>query len=934
MRPVESVLDDAKLIGVIRRGFDKVASVIDSNSNYDYILGQRLVKPEYEAVSDAKGFVPSGKALSFMEGILKSRPVLKRLIPRKSSKVNGFFYGSTKNNKREFDFFKNKAKEFGFDVDWVNIEECPGERTKSTSVMLRQRIVEAYYQFLSDRPSISKSVLHQSSSYALSLLAAWETLSGYRPEIFVVANDHSPIPVAYAKVAEIKGSKTLYIQHAEVTDAFPILDFSFSILRNKVSLDIYSKKGILGKAVYSSRVDVQLDEKQLMSKLDRLKFSRKIPVVIYPSSIFNYASYMKLVEELDKNVEISSVSTKFHPSFKSFDQVKDDRVKVLDEFPREPHIAICGNSSVVVELLEKGNLVFNLFDLDDISPDYYGFVDKGLTRHLTFSEVSGRFWASFDESKIVASLADYFPSIDSPRNVLETFRVREVFGEILASDNINFIRQTWFERDSFLFGKSFLSLLAKNQSFPYEEYWVVLNLNRLFDNRDSRLQRLYRDANLDSCSSVFEFWVNTKVMEWNGRLPSPRQLDMHLEFVQGKEGEKKLRGWMELKCFDIVLRFGALEQLVRFLNSAKVLNVYKLGINKKIAFLNFCKANSESSNALCQFYDVSEDNYLTDLDKLKIYVQSGIDLCGYYSFCSYFDIENYFLKFHPRLSQEYLELVREPYQLLGERTCFIDVKRNEKEEQSFLGLIKEKLASEEGFSFIRLSDGEGFIFQSMSEFFTFEDSRNRQRHWWGEEIPAEVCDRLLLDLEEAVKAADVLGIPSIYRFVRDHSDKTTSLKQSLQGRGLVSVLAALDKIDTANKLYTDDKANIAVFNRIDVICDLAKRARKVVIVNSGSYSSVKDAFGKFFDYEHVQVPTHHKTSLNNKYHSSSRPLPYVYREVANKIEEVTVPGALVLVGAGVAGKVFMHAAQKRGGVALDLGSAMDQFLSGGIHSLF
>jgi hypothetical protein len=47
-----------------------------------------------------------------------------------------------------------------------------------------------------------------------------------------------------------------------------------------------------------------------------------------------------------------------------------------------------------------------------------------------------------------------------------------------------------------------------------------------------------------------------------------------------------------------------------------------------------------------------------------------------------------------------------------------------------------------------------------------------------------------------------------------------------------------------------------------------------------------------------------------------------------------VPGSLVLVGAGVAGKSFMDIAKKHNSVGLDLGSAMDQYIGGEIHSLF
>lgn len=919
---------------IFKSGFNKVSSIIDANPAYGSILGYRIERAEYNELSDRKGFIPCDKALSFLENSLERRSVVKRVFSESELSLRFLCYGATNNNKREFNFFLRKAEELGFFVELLNIEELPGERVKVENSKLKLEIVSSYSEFLKGRASISKSLLHQTVSYALSLLAAWETMHEVEPSLFIVANDHSPAPVAYAKVAEAKNVKILYLQHAEITGNFPPLDFDYSILRNEISFDIYARKKMSGKVVFCDRSSIGFSQEELLNRFERLKAESKVSVVIYPSGVFDDQAYKRLVSELLKNELVDSLSVKFHPSFKDFERVRDGRVTILDELPDDPHVAVCGNSSVVVELVAKGNLVFNYFDLDDISRDYYGFVDKKISRILEIKNASKPFWKDVKGSEILPSLSKYMPSVGSVRNRLEVYRVKEAFSEILSENVVEDVKKIWFERDIFLFGNSILNLLRNKKSIPYEDFWTISNLNRLFDNRDARLQSLYEKANIEVCSSVFEFWLNTKVMEWNGRIPSSEQLSVHASFVESFKGHRKVKGWLELKFFDVVIRFGKANQVLEFLRLASVLDIYRIGINKKISFLNYINSNSEEHKALLEFYDVNKDRYLTALDKVKIVVQSGIKMADFPMPESYRDVEDAFTKSHPCIFDEYMELVRKPYNIVGNRACFIDIKRNPDEENGFVQLIKDRIRMGKGFSFIRLSDGEGFIFQDLSGHFTKDDSKNRQRHWWGEEIPAEIQNCLISDLLKAVEAADVLGIPSVYRFVRDHSDKTVSLKQSLQGRGLIAVLASLKYVDTPNKLYTDDKANIAVLNKIEVIAGLAKKAKKVIVVNSGSINSVREAFSGFFDFDHIQVPTHNKTSLNEKYHSSSRPLPYVYRDVANKIESSTIPGTLVLVGAGVAGKVFMHSAQKQGGVALDLGSAMDQFLSGGIHSLF
>lgn len=51
--------------------------------------------------------------------------------------------------------------------------------------------------------------------------------------------------------------------------------------------------------------------------------------------------------------------------------------------------------------------------------------------------------------------------------------------------------------------------------------------------------------------------------------------------------------------------------------------------------------------------------------------------------------------------------------------------------------------------------------------------------------------------------------------------------------------------------------------------------------------------------------------------------PHKYKKILKEIDEIGVDGKLVLVGAGLAAKVFCKKIAERGGVALDVGSMMD-----------
>ena len=85
-------------------------------------------------------------------------------------------------------------------------------------------------------------------------------LKKYRPEGVVMANDHLFLTKTLELVCEDFGIKTIYVQHASVSYAFPELHFSYSFLDGKDSLLKYKAEGkkcsgdiiMLGAARYDS----------------------------------------------------------------------------------------------------------------------------------------------------------------------------------------------------------------------------------------------------------------------------------------------------------------------------------------------------------------------------------------------------------------------------------------------------------------------------------------------------------------------------------------------------------------------------------------------------------------------------------------------------------------------------------------------------------
>ncbi|WP_351001401.1 hypothetical protein, partial [Shewanella sp. TB7-MNA-CIBAN-0143] len=62
---------------------------------------------------------------------------------------------------------------------------------------------------------------------------------------------------------------------------------------------------------------------------------------------------------------------------------------------------------------------------------------------------------------------------------------------------------------------------------------------------------------------------------------------------------------------------------------------------------------------------------------------------------------------------------------------FMDVLHNSEVKDRIKSLIIDKIKHREPFCFIRLSDGEGYIFSNTEGYMNIDDIKNRERHWWG-----------------------------------------------------------------------------------------------------------------------------------------------------------------------------------------------------------
>ena len=259
------------------------------------------------------------------------------------------------------------------------------------------------------------------------------------------------------------------------------------------------------------------------------------------------------------------------------------------------------------------------------------------------------------------------------------------------------------------------------------------------------------------------------------------------------------------------------------------------------------------------------------------------------------------------------------------RMRWMDCRLNAEVRLAFLEHIKEKLQSGQPWSLVRLGDGESYAWQGAlpSDWVAM-----RERVWWGEELDQELRHEISGRILDAITQADVLGVPSIFRFIRDTTENLKSYREHHSISGLLHVLEGVDSLPESEREFTEDRIHQVCFDLPSII-GIAREARKIIIVSSILPNRLKPTLEKHIEsaeIDYALVPTHTKTKGNEQYVVSNRPLPFLYEKIDAELAEKVKAKTLVIVAAGSIGKIFCETVRRSGGVALDVGSMMDYWV--------
>ncbi|GGA40989.1 GT-D fold domain-containing protein [Pelagibacterium lentulum] len=1016
--------DVSKMLQFHALGIQRVSRIVDGNANYDELMEHRLGESHW-AVFDTDTDVAEkcANAIALFEKKFRERKP-KAIIPE----FAGFACeGSTRNNLREFEFFERVCAPAGIKILRSNYSECESvsvSKLTNEQSEARESISGDVVAFYNGRSEVTASLVRQQILYSRSFfnfLLAFSRPGAVRPAALVQANDHSPVRVALSMVMKGLGIPRIYLQHAEVTQSFPELDFEYSVLRNIRSRETYEAIGpVNGEVFVIAREEEEFARERLFKERED-----GVTVVIYPTSRVLVEQLLGIIRELKKNPAVRNTIVKQHPAAaKALDgSIEGSGATLARDIPDEDHVAIVGNSSIAIELLHRGVPVYQNFNFDPVNADYYGFVARGLTYQVALSELSSKFWRAYvPNDQWIAAYARWDPTaaegyLDEQARFVDTMaRIakvpaktsrataarpaikgrlkartkamvkRAIIGTINASPRLSgfvanrglaatdrFARfllvnthngarffqlftdlqvnaPVWRSNgiggiSAGLPGQGALELIEytlANVEQPAE--WLRLNertqtftpletisaLDRMFQNRNPALNAVFHDCLAWETRSAVGAWVRLKTVEWGNMDIDLSEIDDIAVFIYAYEDDVRVRSTLELMLLSSIVRCGTCEQLDRFWSAAKT-RKEDLSINRKIDVLRKLRSTPGREAEAANLQRLFEDQ-ATPFESLKLRNADFLEGRSVEGWGHQYAEREFERTAPSQLAQEFATHIRPTYDRLRSRMRLMEVRTDLQRSDEFLKLAQRAITDKTPFSLVRLSDGEGYLFPE-SRFFSQVDAANRERHWWGTELPEDLRERIVKEARQAVMKADVVGIPSIYRFIRDSGDTSISLLRSLQGRGLVEVLNGIPDAISPDALITEDKINVALFSDVDAITPLAELAGKIIVVTSAKADSLPPALTQGRRVEVVPIPTHHKTTLNAKYHNESEPLPFVYPTVLEKLDKLVEPGDLVLIAGGIVGKIFVGHVRARGAVALDIGHTLDDWIHEQLPSL-
>jgi len=330
------------------------------------------------------------------------------------------------NNYESLAFLKKNSRKFSFLYPKISIDDSEKYKMMLTPIYYKYKFI---YDILFPFFLLYIIVYSKKRAYFLKYFDLTFNVPGYyfesirilkkqKPNSIIFSNDHVIVCRALLVAANSLKIKTIYIQHASVSEYFPPLEFSLSLLEGQDALDKLSKiKEIKGEVKF---IGIPKFDKYI----NQINTRNKIRAIgIAYNTTDNIKNLQDLIFYVQMNFAYEALYVRPHPLdnriLNDIDNIKISDSKIEDSFSflNKIDFLISGDSNIHLEATIM-NVVSIYFKLADSNiTDYYGFVKNGLVDYVQNKD----------------KLKDFLNSIiDIKPNVVERAKY---YNDVIGTDN-------------------------------------------------------------------------------------------------------------------------------------------------------------------------------------------------------------------------------------------------------------------------------------------------------------------------------------------------------------------------------------------------------------------------------------------------------------------------------------------------------------------
>ncbi|WP_417663656.1 hypothetical protein [Pseudidiomarina donghaiensis] len=245
-------------------------------------------------------------------------------------------------------------------------------------------------------------------------------LNMYQPRYTIVANDHNVDCRCLMAVAKHLRVKTVYMQHASVSNVFPALTVDYAFLDGESALNTYRncKNNLPNTCNDRNAPKVFLSGQKKLLSVSEQTASKKVGLAI--NTLDDLKDVIALVDNLVG--ENKAISLRWHPGQKANDVTRlkelyqnnssvflsDPKHQSINGYLAELEYLIAGNSSIHLEAAITG-VVPIYYELQPPTiEDYYGYVKNGIAIQATSYQNLSKFLSSGKKPTLSTKSIQYY----------------------------------------------------------------------------------------------------------------------------------------------------------------------------------------------------------------------------------------------------------------------------------------------------------------------------------------------------------------------------------------------------------------------------------------------------------------------------------------------------------------------------------------------